>query len=130
MNFSKIRSLGTHFNLNLGLIWRFSSQISLQNWKICQIRVVMRKNPLQVTSDLQRVFPYDHFAIWRIFQLCSRIFNHLSTNLVIKISRLSLKSVSSSSSIWNTSWTNLWSNPVAKSSCGFWVSLSNQNYLR
>ena len=30
----------------------------------------MQKNPLQVTSDLQRVFPYDHFVIWQVFLIC------------------------------------------------------------
>ena len=30
-------------------------------------RVVMLKNPLQVTCDLQRVFQQDHSVIWQVF---------------------------------------------------------------
>ena len=37
-------------------------------------RVVIRKNPLQVTSDLQRVFLYDHSVIWQIFWF-AKLFN-------------------------------------------------------
>ena len=53
--------------LVLSSIWRFPYQISLLNWKNCQMTVVMRKNPLQITSDLQRVFPYDHCHLTRFF---------------------------------------------------------------
>ena len=53
--------------LILSSIWRFPYQISLLNWKNCQMTVVMRKNPLQITSDLQRVFPYDHCHLTRFF---------------------------------------------------------------
>ena len=31
--------------------------------KLSNDRLVIQKNPLQITSDLQRVFPYDHSVI-------------------------------------------------------------------
>ena len=53
-NLVKLKAL----ELILNSIWSFPYQISLQNWKTCQITagVAGRKNPLQITSDLQRVF--------------------------------------------------------------------------
>ena len=63
----------------LVIIWPFSYSNSSKTTiikKLCKSknlsndRVVIQKNPLQITSDLQRVFPYDHSVIWQVFLIC------------------------------------------------------------
>ena len=52
-------------------------EVSILNWKNCQMTVVMRKNPLQITSDLQRVFPYDHCHLTRFFTSSFQMYQKL-----------------------------------------------------
>ena len=48
-------------------------KLNWPNWKnSSNDGVVIQKNPLQVTSDLQRVFLYDHFVISQVFQKLSK----------------------------------------------------------
>ena len=47
-------------------------------------RLVMLKNPLQITCDLQRVFQHDQSVIWRVFWFAKFFYRGVLTTIAIR----------------------------------------------